>query len=177
MAQLKFLSSLTYKSKTKTSRHFLSSWKTCFNQVKNWYQQVLWPPHSNVLCISTSFQVLAAPESWLNYFFQTFSTFLIYFKTFSVISHLKSTKDVWKEHKKMWFCLLLKAGRHANAGQLPEGVPCICLFKLIFCWKRLKKVVRQHPKAGLNTQQTVALVTITHLICYSLLHSWSAPFT
>ena len=30
------------------------------------------------------------------------------------------------------FCLLLKAGRHAKAGQLPEGVPQNCLFWLIF---------------------------------------------
>ena len=42
------------------------------------------------------FQVLAAPESWSNYFFQPFSTFFVDFKPFSVISRLKSTKNIWK---------------------------------------------------------------------------------
>ena len=35
------------------------------------------------------------------------------------------------EQKKTWFCLLLKAGWHAKAGQLPEGVPQNCIFWLI----------------------------------------------
>ena len=62
-----------------------------------------------LLCVWTSFQVLAAPESWPNYFFQPFSTFFDDFKTCSVISHLKSTKNVQKR-KKTYFYLLLKAG-------------------------------------------------------------------
>ena len=32
--------------------------------------------------------------------------------------------------KKLCFKLLLKAGRHANAGQLPEELPQICLFSV-----------------------------------------------
>ena len=42
-----------------------------------------------LLCISTSFRVLQAPESWSNYLF---SSIFVNFKTFSVISRLKSTK-------------------------------------------------------------------------------------
>ena len=52
---------------------------------------------SEVLCISTNFQVLRAPVSWLKPFFSHFSTFFVYFKAFSVISRLKSLKNVWKQ--------------------------------------------------------------------------------
>ena len=61
---------------------------------------------SRVLCILTRFQVLAAPESWSNYFFQPFSTFFVDFKPFSV---LKSTKNVWKWTKKCFFFHILPA--------------------------------------------------------------------
>ena len=84
-----------------------------------------------LLCILTSFWVLRAPKSWSNYFFQLFSTFFVHFKPFSVISRLKSTKNIWKRTKK-GFCLLLKAGRHAKAGCLPEGVHQNCLFWIDF---------------------------------------------
>ena len=60
----------------------------------------------SMLYISTSFQVLQAPESWLNYcFFQPFSTFFVHFKLFSVISRQKSTKNVWKLTKNCFFHL------------------------------------------------------------------------
>ena len=75
--------------------------------------------------------MLQAPKSWLNNFFQPFSTFFVNFKPFSVISRLKSTKKSENEQKS-YICLLLKAGRHAKAGQLPDGVSKICLFWLIF---------------------------------------------
>ena len=58
------------------------------------------------LCILTSFWVLHAPESWSKHFFQPFSTFFLLFKPFSVISRLKSLKNVrlkikgWKRLKK-----------------------------------------------------------------------------
>ena len=50
--------------------------------------------NTSLLCISTSFWVLAAPKIWLNYFFQPFVTFFLHFELFSVISQLKSTKNV-----------------------------------------------------------------------------------
>ena len=53
---------------------------------------------THLLCISTSFWLLRAPKSWLKHFFQPFfsrfSTFFVNFKAFSVISQLKSTKNV-----------------------------------------------------------------------------------
>ena len=55
-----------------------------------------------MLCISTRFWVLHAPKSWSNYFFQPFSTFFAHFKPFSVISRLKSTKNIWKRTKNVF---------------------------------------------------------------------------
>ena len=43
-----------------------------------------------VLCITTSFQVLRAPESWSNYFFQLFSTFFVHSKISVEVSDPKS---------------------------------------------------------------------------------------
>ena len=51
------------------------------------------------LCILTSFQVLAAPESWSNYFFQPFSNLFVNLKPLSVISRLKTTKKRSKTNK------------------------------------------------------------------------------
>ena len=67
-----------------------------------------------------------------NIFFSCFSTFIVYFKAFSVISLLKSTKKHLKMNKKTWYCLLLKAGR------LPEGVPWNCLFSVDYVGNMLK---------------------------------------
>ena len=44
-----------------------------------------------LLCIPTSFWVLHAPKSLSNFFFQPFSSFVVHFTPFSVISQLKST--------------------------------------------------------------------------------------
>ena len=49
-----------------------------------------------VLCILTSFQVLRAPESWLKFFFQPFSTFFLNFKCFLINFCLKSLKRAQK---------------------------------------------------------------------------------
>ena len=75
-----------------------------------------------------------------------------------MISHLKSTKNVWKWTKKGDICLLLKAGWHVKAGRLPDGVPWICLLSVDFVTKKQVLVwlafgCAQHPKAGQNTQQ------------------------
>ena len=65
-------------------------------------------------------------------------------------------------NKKIYICVLLKAGRHAKAGRFPEGVPQNHIFQLIFEQKSLKTAEKssltsfwcaQHPKAGQNTQQ------------------------
>ena len=49
---------------------------------------------ARLLCILTSFWVLRSPESWSKYFFQPFSSFFVHFKHFSVISCLKSPKNM-----------------------------------------------------------------------------------
>ena len=67
-------------------------------------------------------------------------------KPFSVISRLKSTKNVRKWTKKC-FCLLLKAGWHAKAGGLLEGLPQNCLFRLIFSLKKVWNVQKRLKKA------------------------------
>ena len=54
-----------------------------------------------MLRISTSCLVLCAPRSWLKYFFEPVLTFLVHFKTFSLISRLKSRKNFWKRAKKL----------------------------------------------------------------------------
>ena len=82
-----------------------------------------------VMCIWTSFWVLRAPKRWLKYFVLLFSTLFVYFIHFSVIFWSEIKK---KTFEKLGFKLLFKAGWHANAGHLPEGVPQICLFQLIF---------------------------------------------
>ena len=61
------------------------SWK--FYQ--EWLRPVSRRSVFGLLCISTSFQVLRAPESWSNYFFSAvFNLFLVHFQPFSVISWL-----------------------------------------------------------------------------------------
>ena len=89
-----------------------------------------------LLCISTSFQVLCATESWTKHFFVRFQAFLFIFYLFCSFLNWNQEKNV------------LNAGWHANAGWLHEGVPRICLkvFQPAFgC--------AQHLKAGQNTQQ------------------------
>ena len=85
-----------------------------------------------MLCISTSFWVLRALKSWSKPFFSVvfppFCSFQSFFSDFTA----EITKKRLKMNKKMWFCLLLKAGRHAKAGRLSEGVPQICLFWVDF---------------------------------------------
>ena len=46
-------------------------------------------------------------------------SFLSFFSDFT--DEINKTRLKMNE-KKTWFCLLLKAGRHAKAGRLPEGV-------------------------------------------------------
>ena len=75
----------------------------------------------------------ARTQKLVKTFFSAVFQPFFHFKAFSVVSRLKLTKKVWKWTRKMWFCLLLKAGQHAKAGRLPEGVPRNCLFRLIIC--------------------------------------------
>ena len=53
-----------------------------------------------------AFRCLQHLKAGWNIFFSSFSTFFVHFKAFSVISRLKSTKNVWKWTKKTWFFLL-----------------------------------------------------------------------
>ena len=65
----------------------------------NWVNLIIWIVffQNQVLCILTSFQVLAAPESWSKYFSQPFSTFF-------VISNLFQWFHGWNQSKVFrWF--------------------------------------------------------------------------
>ena len=65
---------------------------------------IAWPTiYAFMLCILTSFWVLRTPKSRLNYFFSVVLTFFVHFKTFSVISRLKSSKKYKNEQKKCVF--------------------------------------------------------------------------
>ena len=116
-----------------------------------------------MLCILTSFWVLHALKRWLKLFFQPFSTFFVHFKPFSVISGLKWLKSIWKWTIKNVFCLLLKADRHAKAGQLPEGVPRNCLFSVDFLQKRLKTAEKKCFNQLLGARSTQMLVEIHNI--------------
>ena len=70
------------------------------------------PSRHQVLCIST-----CSTLKLVDLLFQPFSTFIVDFKPFLVISRLKSTKNVskWTKINMFFFfnfCLLLRAGRH-----------------------------------------------------------------
>ena len=84
-----FIEKMTLKNE-----HDLAYWRESGKQCKKLPSQFLKLRRRKtkqvLLCISTSFWVLPSPKSWSNYFFQPISTFFVYFKSFSVISWLKS---------------------------------------------------------------------------------------
>ena len=67
-------------------------------------------------------------ETFFQPFFNLFCSFQSFFSDFMA----EINKKRLKMNKKTWFCLLLKAGRHGKAGQLPEGVPRNSLFLVDF---------------------------------------------
>ena len=125
--------------------------------------------YTHLLCISTSFwfdQLLGAARTRKlveTFFSAIFQPFLFISKLFQWF-HGWNHKNVWKWTKKTWFCLLLKAGRHAKVGRLPEEVPWMSFFGWILVEKWLKKIFlpafgcAQHPKASRNTQYTLSLI-------------------
>ena len=80
----------------------------------------------------TAFGCCAHPKAGQNIFFQLFFNLFCSFQSFYSDFTAEITEKRLKMNKKMWFCLLLKAGRHAKAGRLPEGVPQNCLFSVDF---------------------------------------------
>ena len=90
--------------------------------------------HVHLLYILTSFWVLRALKSWSKHFLQPFFNLFCSFYGFFSDFTAEINKKVWKWTKKRWtcLCLLLKPGRHAKAGRLPEGVPWNCLFSVDF---------------------------------------------
>ena len=91
------------------------------------YKQVT----KNCHCVVYFDQLLGAArtlKAGQNTFFSCFQPFFLLFKRFSMNFGLKSRKMF----KNTVFSAIPKAGWHANAGRLPEGVPQICLFWLIF---------------------------------------------
>ena len=75
-------------------------------------------------------------ETLFSAVFNLFRSFLNLFQWFQAWNQQKTSE---KEQKKR-FCLLLKAGRHAKAGQLAEGVPWNCLFGWFFTFYRFSSV-------------------------------------
>ena len=73
----------------------------------------------------------AHPKAGWTIFSSRFQPFLLISKLFQWFNCWNQQKKFEKEQKKC-FSLLLKAGRHAKAGRLPEGVPRICLFSVDF---------------------------------------------
>ena len=69
-----------------------------------------------VLCILISFWVLRAPKSWSKPFFRPLFNLFCSFQSFFSDFMAEITKKRLKMNKKTWFCLLLKAGRHAKTG-------------------------------------------------------------
>ena len=56
-----------------------------------------------LLCISTSFWVLRAPEGQLKHFLQLFSTYFIHFRCFFLDFSFKMNKKGWKRWKKYFW--------------------------------------------------------------------------
>ena len=144
------------------------------------------------MCISISFRVLHAPESWSKHFFQLFSTFFrhIHYKWITLcytrsilgrgtqltkpsthIRHTTQIRTALELHSRAassegvtyrtsgpntgsnskgerTLKKKKKAGWHANAGWLPEGVPWIFLFSVDFY---------SFLKTGQNTQQAYSV--------------------
>ena len=87
-----------------------------------------------VLCISTSFQMLAATDSWLKHFFQPFSKFFVNFKPFFsdfkpeiIKKHLKTLKKSlkWTKRLKMVKKVFLAAFRcckHLKTGRNTQNL-------------------------------------------------------
>ena len=107
---------------------------------KNSFSQVF----GMVLRILTSFRVLRVPQSWWKYFLSRFQPLFIF-----NIFHAWNQEKTFKKFEKICFTLLLKAGPHANAGQLPKGVPqirlvlvdlYICLFSIFLFIKKLIRI-------------------------------------
>ena len=78
-----------------------------------------------LLCILTSIWVLPTSKSWLKHFFQTFPTFFVHLNLFQWF-HVSNQEKMSKiQQYFLNFCLFFKAGWHANAGWLPEGLQCL----------------------------------------------------
>ena len=81
--------------------------------------------------------MLCAPESLSNYFFQPFSTFLVHVQPFSMISHLKSRKNIWKRAKKVFFSVFVYSSELVDMQKLGDslkGYLEIIFYWLIFCF-------------------------------------------
>ena len=96
------------------------------------------------MCILTCFWVLRAPKSWSNYFFQPFSTFFVHFNPFSVISHLKSTKNVWKRTKKTFFFFSSKLVDMQKLVDSLKGYLEIVFFGWFFIIAMIFAYIKQH---------------------------------
>ena len=80
-------------------------------------------------------------------FSAVFNLFLLILNIFSdFTAEINKNIFKWTEIFFSIFCLLLKAGRHAKAGRLPEGVPWIWLFLVDFSSSTSFRVL-QAPKS------------------------------
>ena len=83
------------------------------------------------------------PKAGRNTFFEPFSTFFVHFKPFSVISHLKSRKNIWKWTKNSIFPFLftLQSWSTCKRWSTQWGGTMNASFLVDFCWKQLKKII------------------------------------
>ena len=86
---------------------------------------------SNVVYFDQLLGAARTQELVKTFFHPFFNLFLFISKLFQWF-HSWNKKKRLKMNKKTWFCLLLKAGRHAKTGRLPKGVPQNCLFSVDF---------------------------------------------
>ena len=87
-----------------------------------------------ICCVfQPAFWCCAHSKAGQNTFFQPFSTFFVHFKPFSVISRLKSTKNIWKWTKKKRCFVYSSKSKMVDMQKLvPERVPRNCLFSVDF---------------------------------------------
>ena len=105
-----------------------------------------------ICCVfQPAFWCCAHSKAGQNTFFQPFSTFFVHFKPFSVISRLKSTKNIWKWTKKKRCFVYSSKSKMVDMQKLvPERVPRNCLFSVDFLLFLTKIQLKKKQIRGTN---------------------------
>ena len=121
--------------------------------------------------------MLRTPKSWLNYFVQPFSNFFAHFKTFSMISRLKTTKHDWKWTKKHVFSINAYSSKLVDMEKLVDSLRGIS-FRLIFLIFSTTKPDRIMATTNFTNSWTWGLVfslliaSRNRILIRSLLFEW-----